>query len=187
MKSSTKKQLFFKNPLIVIIVICMLVYSALLDDSSIHEGKVAVFHIILRIVSANIVAISIWIFFVIGVIKDKKGLNRSFFMSGFYIVLISIFFAFFITSRSISGYYVLFDKNIVVKTKNYNFVKKVISTKMSRSLNDGVYYYIVFDDNIKLRINKDTYDYFENKIDDEIIIIYKPKANILYDLKISPK
>lgn len=192
MKSGGKKRVFVKQPqttywAIAIFLLSLTIYLALVDDLNIYEGKIAVLYYIAQVILINVVGVFVWIFFVIGVIKDKKTLGRSFFMSGFYIVLISMFFAFFISKNSIYGYHILFDKNIIVKTKNYNVAKEVIETNVGRGLNDGVYYYIVFDNNIILRINKDTYHYFENKIDYEIIITYKPKAQILYDLQILPK
>lgn len=192
MKSGGKKRFFIKQPqatywAIAIFLLSLIIYLALVDDLNIYEGKIAVLYYITQIILINVVGIFVWVFFIIGVIKDKNSLGRSLFMTGFYIILICLFFGFFISKNTISGYHLLFDKNIVVKTKNYSVAKEVIETNVGRGLNDGVYYYIVFNDDIILRINKDTYDYFENKTDDEIIITYKPKAEILYDLQISSK
>lgn len=192
MKPDTKRRFFVKQPqttywAIAIFLLSLIIYLALVDDLNIYEGKIAVFYYMTQIILINVVGVFIWIFFIIAVIKDKKSLGRSLFMSSFYIILISIFFASFISTSNIYGYYILFDKNIVVKTKNYSVTKEVIETNVGRGLDDGVYYYIIFDNDVKLRINKDTYHYFENKIDYEIIITYKPKAEILYDIQILPK
>ncbi|MBE9579742.1 MULTISPECIES: hypothetical protein [Moraxella] len=135
--------------------------------------------------------VSLLIFGIFGFVAIKKIKPKhyddwwGFFSNLFMALSLPVMFLMTLYYASDNGYYILFEHKQTATTDIYDLTKRE---------NRGRYeYYLRFDDkkgvdDVKIvRINKSTYDKLKIKSNDTLVITYKDKARILYDLQVLPK